>query len=277
MKAPFACVAARLKALSVEKKKAIAAALAVSAAQAVLILFLQSKAPEGGAETYIPLVVPRRDIAVGEAFKSDDFTVKHLPLSSLAHLALQSDQAENLQGLPVRSALQKGQAISLFALLEPGEKRLDPGKVPAGKRLHVVDVQVGRLASELKPGDRIDLLANIPVPEIGMITEALLEGVEVIAASRTTNGGSALSFHLTPDEVKAMVHASQLARFSVSLRNPHDLATRNASPAMTLARLLEDPRLRKSLGGALWSIPSNDALQAGAIQRALPKGEGNSP
>ena len=139
------------------------------------------------------------------------------------------------------------------------QKNSLPEKIPFGKRLYVLDVNLGTLSSILKVGDKIDLTAYLDIPSFGKATETILNGIQIIGIgnqmdnSREKSGNAnSLSFYLYPEEVKILSFMKQYSHFSVSLRNPNDNST-NSGEAMTLNKFIQDDRIQR--------IIKNDSFQ----------------
>ncbi|WP_186645151.1 hypothetical protein [Fluviispira vulneris] len=141
-----------------------------------------------------------------------------------------------------------------------------PEKIPFGKRLFVLDVEISPILSHIQIGDRIDIIAHLQIPQIGNATETILDGIEIIGIGDRLNKSNnqipshSLSFYLSPDEVKILSFMKQYSKFSISLRNPNDFKNKKSS-AVTFNKFLEDPRIKKIIKEDTFQIIHGEYIQ----------------
>lgn len=217
---------------------------------------------EGHGEQ-VSVYFANRNLSAGSALGLADVEKRLVDASSLSDAFITSDEWKKFEGRRISGGLSQGSPIPRALLTSEFLARSAPERIPPGKRLFVLGVSLGELYSILKPGDKVDVLANLDLPQVGRTTETLLEAAEVVGIGDDVTGENpdvrtrtSLSFHVTPDELKLLTYAEEFARFEVVLRNPNEAAKPRSSPAMTLNRFLASPRIQSAINDDLFQISS---------------------
>lgn len=122
-------------------------------------------------------------------------------------------------------------------------------KIPPGKRLFILDVELGSLASIIQINDKIDIIAHMDIPEFGKVTETILDGISVVRIEED----HAIGFYLTPDEIKILSFMKPYSSFSVAIRNPNDHLTEE-SKAVTFNKFLQNEKIQHILQNESFKI-----------------------
>lgn len=219
----------------------------------------------GDAHAQVQVLVATRPLKKGTKLRSEDLTSVNLPVhSALAGVATIKD-LELLQDRRLRIDVPKEGVIVRDGVSTRFDQLSATERIPLGKRLFVLKAELGEISRLLSPGDRVDILAHLTLPDFGQATETLLEAVPLVGigdgveaqwgeSAAAQSEAAAVSFYASADEVKLLAYAQQHARFSLVLRNPNDLAKAQGSPSMTLNRFLAHPRIQHALNGDLFQI-----------------------
>lgn len=199
-------------------------------------------------EFYQNFIVPKEAFEKGETLMIQNTTIMSFDLGTASDQFIRHEEFEFFEGLHAREAIAANQPILKSQV---ASFRTARENIPAGKRLFVLDMPVGPLVSILKVGDFVDILAQIDMPELGNVTETILEAARIISIgnrsqenSMSDGDNSFLSFYLTPDEVKIISFMKPYSNFSVVLRNPSDNVQQRAHP-ITFNHFLENEKIKK--------------------------------
>lgn len=209
----------------------------------------------------IAVMVATKNLIRGDAVTSDNFkAVLVKPSEILAAVVKQSD-FEAFKGRKLAVAVGIHNALPKIALFSDLQQRSMPELIPPGKRLFKLQASLGALANVLKPGDRVDVIAVMELPQVGRITETLLEAQDVIGIGDNLlddktegNRGDDLSFFVTLEQFKLLTYASNFAQFSIALRNPNDISQSDGATSMTLNKFLANPRIQNALKSDYFKI-----------------------
>jgi pilus assembly protein CpaB len=181
----------------------------------------------------VTVVVPKAPIPAGFVLRPSDFTQAQVPASALppgavsspASLAGAVAREELFPGVPVVSAMVYPSVAQaqLPSQLAPGERAMDlPVTSSSG---------VGGL---LQVGDRVDVVAVLPVPGGSAQSEVLLHNVPVLALVSSSGGTSApvaasgsatyasVVVAVTPRQAAALALAESQGSVTLVLRSPQD-------------------------------------------------------
>jgi Flp pilus assembly protein CpaB len=241
-----------------------------------------SRAPT--AEKALPVAVSR-GLERGSALTRESVEWSLLaPANNLAE-RLPEEAFEAALGRFLLRDVPDGQPIRATDLSKEPVLPLEVEKIPPGRVLFPLPVRLGALARLLRPGQKVDVLAHMSLPESGSLTETLLEAVTVVGVGERATDlesggvtgapvGDVVSFHLTPEEMKLMVHAQRFSQFHLALRNPRESSNGTVTSAMTINRFLADPRIRKALASDVFRIRSaKDGVSEGIDTAAFRAGE----
>ena len=112
-------------------------------------------------------------------------------------------------------------------------------RIPEGKRLFTLQVQDSSMDLNngfIRPNDKVDILASIPIEGRGNTVFTVLQNVSIVAIGKASivsqelsPTGTSISFFVDNKDVEMLQFAKQHGTFSLSLRNPNDLDRRQSS------------------------------------------------
>ena len=182
----------------------------------------------------VPVIVANKDMSVGTVLDEAAMRQTQILANSLTGNAVEPADIENVIGRRLGIELKEGDPILLTAVEGAGMGDTVASRIPPGKRLVTLQVN-DRVAANgwIKPNDHVDIIAHMELPARGSTTVTLLEDVTLISVGKATvweNGkssaGAEIGFFVTPKEVEFISFAQQQGSFSLALRNPKDIHTR---------------------------------------------------
>ena len=233
-------------------------ALAVVAAVAQSALAIRCARGAAPTDAWTPVAVSK-GLRRGDRLTQEAVT---FPLqasgASLATL-LTREQVGAMVDHYVTKDIPEGTPLSVELLSEDPVLPVDVAAIPPGRVLFPLSVRLGALAAHLKAGQKVDVLAHMSLPEVGVVTETLLEAVAVVGVGEGQGAdgrspGDVVSFHLKPEEMKLLVHAQKFSEFHLALRNPNETGREDGGVAMTLNRFMANPRIQQALASDVFRI-----------------------
>lgn len=178
------------------------------AAAAVGLFTAYSRANEGPSDAY---VVARRSLPAGTQLKASDLGLERMELGpQLRSRAF--DSRSVLAGATVISPLEAGELVQASGVVA--------GRPEGATRELTFSVEQAHLASAVKDGERVDVLATYGTGG-DAVTEIVVRQALVLALERPRSAlgeGSKISVTVgleEPDDVVALAHASQLAKVTL--------------------------------------------------------------
>ena len=257
-------------------------ALAVLAALAQgLVVFRCASAAHGDSE--FTRIAVSRGLKRGHVLSSEDvsFSLRVAAADVAASGSfLTESEIQEFEGRYLTDDFPEGTPLTRMKTSEVPVLPLDVEGIPPGQVLFPVPVKLGALARLLSPGQRVDVLAHMTLPDVGAVTETLLEAVPLVGIGESEDAdgrarGDVVSFHLRPEEMKLLVHAQKFSEFHLALRNPKEIAVSGKDAAMTLNRFLANPRIQQALTSDVFRIrngapPGADSEKGSGSDRSLP-------
>ncbi len=199
---------------------------------------------------YEPLevVVPRRDLNVGDVIGYDNLAVREVPRDFVPATAVLPREVDEVVGKQAVAPMGGGDPL-LRSLLSQGTGGGLSTLIESGKRAITFQVDlVSSVSGMLRPGDHIDLLATLS-SRGGTVTIPLLLDVPVIATDdelRTTLRGKTGRFQtitlmVDPQDAVRISHARESGSLTVVLRSAEGGETTRVS-RVTDATLLRTSR-----------------------------------
>lgn len=185
-----------------------------------------------------------------------------VPLNNITKHLLSTTEFEQFKERNILVEIPVGSPIPRVAIQNDFQHKSVPEKIPPGKRLFILNVEIGQLSGILKPGDRVDVVADLTLPNFGPSTKTLLENVVVVGVGKDIagiskgagGGGNAISFYVSPKEAEFLMFTKKYASFSVVLRNPRDGVVAADTGGMTLNKFLDAPKIKNVKEKDLFSI-----------------------
>lgn len=210
----------------------------------------------------VPVVVPSRDLHVGELLTEADLAVREVPEDLIPADAVLPESYEAMVNRMVRAPVRAGAPLSgasLVPLYDQFSRVIDPGKV--GYTISVDEIN--SISGMLAPGDAVDILltldeggdgssdAIVKRENDGRRVVPLMENVRVLATGQRVGESIAeednmsfsnITFELFPAQAEQLELASAAGEIRLILRNLDD------TTPFGLAGLTEKA-LKESLGG----------------------------
>src|SRR4051812_32083800 len=153
-------------------------------AMAVARKALRPGGATAGPVNSVPVVVAKRDVAVGRELAAEDLAVTRVPLDSAPTRAFQSVQ--DLVGRAVTTPLVKGQAVTDTLLAPAGSGAGIQAVVIPGMRAITIEVnEVTGLGGMLVPGAKVDVICAIRDEKTQQpAARTILQNIRVLALGR---------------------------------------------------------------------------------------------
>ncbi|MGY3804880.1 hypothetical protein ACWNT8_12495 [Pigmentibacter ruber] len=206
----------------------------------------------------IKVVKSKGKINPGETLTDDNLVISSEKIEDIINFIEKNNNIDLFMGKKAITEIEENSYIfnsSVFAK----DKNSIPDKIPYGKRLFVLELELGAIAKSLRTGDRVDIIANLDIPNFGKATEVILQNIQLIGIDEKNrtfrsryNSNNSISFYLTPEEIKIILFMKRYANFSLSLRNPNDNFDYK-DQAITLNKFIENEKIK--------NIIKNDRFQ----------------
>jgi Flp pilus assembly protein CpaB len=189
----------------------------------------------------------QKDLEPGFIITENDVKVIQVDLGETHNYFINHEENSLILGKKLLTKIYKNSLIPKNSVVSINHKNSLLEKIPLGKRLFTLNLELENYLNILKIGDKIDLIAYLEIPGFGKATETILSGIEIIAitnqfhAKERKTTSNSISFYLFPEEVKVLSFMKQYAKFSISLRNPNDISS-HSGEAMTLNKFIQNEK-----------------------------------
>ena len=166
-------------------------------------------------------------------------------------------------GKAIGTDLKAGDPILLSNIKTKYLNQTLSDRIPEGKRLFTLQVQDSSQDLDngfIRPNDKVDILASIPLEGRGNTVFTVLQNVSIVAIGRASivsqelnPSGTSISFFVDNKDVEMLQFAKQHGSFSISLRNPNDLDKRQSS-GIDVNSFLDYEGINKVSGGGKLKI-----------------------
>lgn len=211
----------------------------------------------GGAP--VKLLVARKQIEPGTVVTEDMLAVRVVPAAYVETRAVREAEKSRVLGLRMGTPVQANQTLLWTDLAIAADDKRDlsslvqPGMRAVGVRASNDD----RSFALIRPGDRVDVIATLPVEgtnarqSLLLLQNVLVLAVGIDTSSDTKTGSPAqadliLNLSLTIPEAQLVALAQEKGRLSVALRNPDDVKTTEGIADLN-SNLLTDNKTRKAV------------------------------
>jgi pilus assembly protein CpaB len=188
------------------------------------------------------VIVAAHDLRQGETIAATDLAIRQVPARFVASDGLGPDGAARLVGRRLTRGRRSGDAVAEADLDAPAGVALS-ARVQEGMRAVTIPVdELGSLAEQLRPGDRIDLYFFPQVGGEASRIGLLLSQVRVLATGSDSGGGvragdySTLTLELAPEDAERVALAQHAGQLSIVLRGGGD--TTKSPASVRVARTL---------------------------------------
>ena len=202
------------------------------------------------------VLVSKRDIPEGSVIEPEMLETAVVPNRFIQPQAVTS--LDRIAGMITIAPISKGEQISLSKLMN--ERKSDggglAGATPSGKRaISIVADNIASLSGMIKPGDYVDVLATIQVPEKGadgqvtaqMAVVPLFQNILVLAVGSNTGGmesgsgsryaeksssdNSLITLALGPQEANLIAFVQEQGKVRLVMRSLADAKVEPMAPA----------------------------------------------
>lgn len=164
---------------------------------------------------------------------------------------------EKLLGRRLAIPVKRGDPILLTAVQGGGDSQRMSEKVPPGKRLFTLTIDAKAAGyGWIEPNDHVDVIAHVVLPDRGATTFTVLQDVTLVSVGEATvlehtgeAKGQDVSFFVTPEDFETLAFAQQKGEFSLSLRNPADIGTRETRRGVDINDFLDSRHVSDASGG----------------------------
>lgn len=202
-----------------------------------------------------PVVVAARDIPEGSLINPQDIEVKVFPNQYIQPQAITS--AERIIGMPIGVAVAAGEQLTLSKFSAAKQRASLSEITPAGKRAVTVIVDnAASLAGLIKPGDYVDVIGVVPMPEQAGKGKAgqtavmpLFQNILVLAVGQEVGAKKGLQYQakkpekekkeaitaitiaLDPEQANLISFVQDQGKIRLVLRSASDTAVETTKPA----------------------------------------------
>ncbi len=242
-------------------KSALLAALLVAALGGFLLFaYLKKFEEEASGGTPVKVLVARKQIEPGVALSEDMLATRVIPAAYVETRMVREGEKSRVLGLRMTTPVQAQQALNWTDLaLAADDKRDLSSLIQPGLRAVSVRAQGDDKSYALmRPGDRVDVIATLPVEKsnarqsIVLLQNVLVLAVGLETTQEATKSGNPaqqemlLNLSLTIPEAQLIALAQEKGRISVALRNPDDVKLTEGVADLS-SDLLTDGKTRKSV------------------------------
>jgi Flp pilus assembly protein CpaB len=196
------------------------------------------------------VVVTTKPILKGDILSESNTKLAYLGIGESKKSFLLNSEFRSYLGHKVKIDLDDNTPIIKNAVMRNDQDMSLPEKIPQGKRFYSLEADLSTIASILKVGDKVDIIAHMNIKDYGNATETILSRVKIIGIGsdfqeNTSNPqGNTLSFYLTPDEVKIISFMKSYSQFTVVIRNPNDIDQEENDP-ITFNKFIQNEKIQK--------------------------------
>jgi pilus assembly protein CpaB len=218
------------------------------------------------------ILVAQTNLSAGQFVRPENLRWQAWPTDDVAssYIAEGKGRIEDFVGSVVRSAIAAGEPVTEARLVRPGDRGFMAAVLTPGFRAVTVPVTVSSgLAGFVFPGDRVDLLLTMVVPDPQSkvqrhAAETLLTDLRVLAVDQRSDDQNkdvvvekTATLEVTPKQAETIAVATELGTLSLSLRSlAHGEIADSAeyshtwdSEATHLIDMPEAPRKEATSGG----------------------------
>jgi len=196
------------------------------------------------------IIILNKDVRKGDILSEKNILTEYEYIGENKGIYVLNSEIQKYLGNHFKFDLEKGTPLLKNFVSRDGLDTRLTQKIPLGKRLFILDMNLGSIEKMLRVGDDVDIVASLDIPTFGKVTETILKKVKIEGIgdswgeSTLRSSSHSISLYLTPEEVKILSFMKRYGEFFVSLRNPGDFSTSDDS-SMTLNSFLKNERIQK--------------------------------
>lgn len=202
------------------------------------------------------VITANQDLNPGDVLDSSNTKIAYLDVSESKKSFILNSEFNGFSGSKIQIRAEKGSPILKNMIQNRESNQSLQEKIPPGKRLFVLDMDLGSMASMIQVDDKVDIIAHMDIPDFGKATETILDGISVVQI----DDDHSLSFYLTPEEIKILAFMKPYSSFSVAIRNPNDHMTKE-SHAITFNQFLQNEKIQHILKGDSFKIVTGTGIR----------------
>lgn len=242
-------------------KSALLAALLVAALGGFLLFaYLKKFEEEASGGAPVKVLVAKKQLEPGTTLTEDHLSMRVIPAAYVETRMVREGEKSRVLGLRMATPVQAQQALNWTDLaLTADDKRDLSSLIQPGMRAVSVRAQSDDKSYALmRPGDRVDVIATLPVEKsnarqsIVLLQNVLVLAVGLETTQEPTKNGTPgqqemlLNLSLTIPEAQLLALANEKGRISVALRNPDDVKLTDGLADLN-SELLTDSKTRKTV------------------------------
>lgn len=212
------------------KKKILVVAILASIAQIGFFYLFFSPSKD-----LISVAVATKSLSQGEILEESSVRFKKVVSSEFVEQFISESHFLDLVGSPVSVSVSEGEVITRALIGHSLKSSSVPSKIPPGKRLFVLNLNLAALGALLRAGDHVDIVAASQDSDRTSV-RIIMENISLVGVGTSNLSGedrqdesaSSVSFYVTTDEAKELIKLQNKVQFSVILRNPNDISTTDA-------------------------------------------------
>ena len=209
------------------------------------------------------IAVAAKDLPAGGKIEADAVRYAEVLQSQVTANAVDSDSLKTILGRNLVIELKAGDPILLTGVEGAVSGSTVATKIPPGKRLVALQIK-DKVAQKgwIKPNDRVDVIATMELPGRGRTTFTLLQDITLVSVGKASvwdqgqvTEGTEIGFYASPKDVEFIGFAEKNGEFSLSLRNPQDVAVEDDAKkslgrdGMDMGQFLDHGAINKASGG----------------------------
>jgi pilus assembly protein CpaB len=242
-------------------KSALLAALLVAALGGFLLFaYLKKFEEEASGGAPVKVLVARKQIEPGMMLTEELLATRVLPAAYVETRMVRESEKSRVVGLRMTTPLQAQQALNWTDLALTADDKRDLSSLiqPGMRAVAVRALSDDKSFSLIRPGDRVDVIATMPIEKTdARQSVVLLQNVLVLAVGLDTTPDNSkpsspgtmemiLNLSLTIPEAQLLELAVEKGKISVALRNPDDVKITEGVADLN-STLLTDSKTRKTV------------------------------
>lgn len=183
----------------------------------------------------VPVLIATADVKAGDRVDAQKVGIQEIPRAYVHADAIQAHDQDKIAGRRVYRTVRQNQPFMWGEFDAPASE----ASLSLQKGLRVTPLPLGELARSrfLMAGDYLDIIVNLNLRDVGMVTTTVLQRVQILELQ----GGTAM-VALSPEQVELIVFARANGSTTLALR-PREDVEQKPLPNLTVAQLIKDLNL----------------------------------